>query len=247
MQIIPLLSALSGSLYLLTMTVIGIRLLVLAKRNRTRPELLLGLSVLLGGTLGATLEVAAGQVFPVPSTGAGSMMMLAKLLGGCGIALYNLFIWRVFRPDSRWAAGLYAVLTGISALAFVGFFMSGSFSTGLLDARWFWVELVGRYASPIWLIAESFRYWAQMRRRVKLDLADPLVANRFLLWGVSAVFAIVMLTTSIAPQASPGDQEFALVNLVILACSGVAASIPYWLAFFPPAAYRRFIMTSAAG
>lgn len=245
MHTIQLLTGLSGSLYLLTMTVVGIRLLILARRNRTRPELLLGCSVLLGGTLGATLEVVAGQVFPVPSQGAGTVMMIAKLLGGCGIALYNLFIWRVFRPDSRWAAGLYALLTGISILAFVGFFASGSFSTGLLDARWFWLELVGRYASPIWLIAESLRYWAQMRRRVKLELADPLVANRFLLWGVSAVFAIVMLTTSIAPQVRPGATDFATLNLVILAFAGVAASIPYWLAFFPPVAYRRYVMASA--
>lgn len=245
MQTIQLLTALSGSLYLLTMTVVGIRLLVLARRNRTRPELLLGCSVLLGGTLGATLEVVAGQAFPVPSTGAGTTMMLAKLLGGCGIALYNLFIWRVFRPEERWATVLFCGLTGVSILAFIGFYASGSFSTGVLDARWFWVELVGRYASPIWLIVESFRYWAQMRRRVKLELADPLVANRFLLWGVSAVFAIVMLTTSIAPQVDPGATYFATVNLVILACAGVAASIPYWLAFFPPVAYRRYIMASA--
>lgn len=245
MRTIQLLTMLSGSLYLLTMTVVGFRLMVLARRNRTRPELLLGVSILLGGTFGATLEVVAGQAFAVPSTGAGTTMMLAKLLGGGGIALYNLFIWRVFRPDSAWAAGLFFALTGISLLAFVGFLASGSFATGLLDPRWFWLELVGRYASPVWLIAESFRYWDQMKRRVRLGLADPLVANRFLLWGVSAVFAIVMLTTSIVPQVAPGEGVFASLNLVILACAGVAASIPYWLAFFPPDAYRRFITESA--
>ena len=35
------------------------------------------------------------------------------------------------------------------------------------------------------------------------------------------------------------------MSVVSFACAGVAASIPYWLAFFPPDAYRRFIAESA--
>ena len=37
------------------------------------------------------------------------------------------------------------------------------------------------------------------------------------------------------------------VNLTVLWISGIGASVPYWLAFFPPAAYRRRIRAAAEG
>lgn len=244
MQSLEILTAASGSLYLLTTTAVGVRLLVLAKRNGTLPELLLGLSLLLGGTLSAPLEVASGQVFAVPSPEAGATMAIAKLIGAVGIALYSYFIWRVFRPDSRIATASFWMLLGISTISIVGFAAAGSFGTGNLDFGWFCFELVGRIASPLWMIGESFAYWKRMRRRVRLDLADPVVSNRFLLWAIGASCALVMLGTSITPRVAPNNDAFLSLNLVILGIAGIASSVPYWLAFFPPSAYRRWVARS---
>ena len=241
MKILEILTALSGSLYLVTMTVVGVRLLMLAERTRRSPEALLGFALLLGGTLGASLEVAADAVFGIPSRGAGIVMAAGKSIAAVGIVLYNFFVWRVFRPNSRAAAGLFFALLAITLAAIAGFAASGSFATGLLDMRWFVLELIGRLACPLWMIAESFAYWLRMRKRVTLGLADPLVANRFLLWGIGASFGVLMLATSVTPRVAAGNELLMSLNLVVLGMAGIASSIPYWLAFFPPESYRRWV------
>ena len=37
----------------------------------------------------------------------------------------------------------------------------------------------------LWGGTESLRYWRLLRKRIALGLADPIVARRFLLWGVA--------------------------------------------------------------
>ena len=245
MRGLEILTMLGGSLYLVTMTAVAVRLLMLARRTRRSAELLLGLALLLGGTLGASLEVAAAEVVGTPSRSAGLLMAAGKTIGASGIILYDYFIWRVFRPTSRGAALLFGVLVVVSIAAIAGYAAAGSFATGQLDMRWFTVELIGRLACPLWMIVESFAYWARMRRRVALGLADALVANRFLLWGVGASFGVVMLATSVTPRVAAGNELLTSLNLVVLALAGIASSIPYWLAFFPPESYRRWVARPA--
>ena len=60
-----ILQSVAGTIYMATITTVGIRLIVLARRNRGLPELLVGLSMLAGGTLGASLEAVgmSGDVY----------------------------------------------------------------------------------------------------------------------------------------------------------------------------------------
>lgn len=242
-----LFQALSGTLYLITITVVGARLLFLAARNRSLPELMLGIALVAGGTLGATCEVVAAQAAePLGPARAGALLGFGKLCGFVGLNAYGLFIWRVFRAGEAWAAVLFFALVAISAAALVGFASRGAFATGAVPSDWFWIEFAGRIAGPIWLTFESARYYGQMRRRQQLGLADPLVTNRFLLWAIAAGCGVVMLLTSVPPLFIASDDPRMAVNIVVLGLSGVFASAPYWLAFFPPAAYVRRVRAAAA-
>ena len=81
-----------------------------------------------------------------------------------------------------------------------------------------------------------------MRRRMRLGLADPVVTNRFLLWGIgagaagvgSAVGGAVQWWTQLPPIELPW---------VMLSSSlhGLVAAMAMWLAFVPSAPYTRLI------
>jgi hypothetical protein len=49
-----------------------------------------------------------------------------------------------------------------------------------------------------------------MRRRVAIGLAEPLVANRFFLWGTSSLFSCAAIWTASVPYAVIDDLEVAL-------------------------------------
>jgi hypothetical protein len=242
------LQAIGGSIYMLTITVVGVRMLMLARRTHGMPELLLGLSLLLGGMFGASLEVFVMCSLPtLEPLLAGRLLLVAKLSGGLGITLHNLFIWKVFRPEDGWGALGFGLLTALLAVVLFGLQLSGSFATGVVTPHWFAIELVVRVAAPLWLSLEALRWWGLMRRRGRLGLGDPLLANRFLLYGLAALLGVAMMLTSIVGQtADPeGPATVANIALFLLFGSGMGASACYALAFFPPAAYReRFTATA---
>ena len=101
---------------------------------------------------------------------------------------------------------------------------------------------LARATALAWAFGESLRYRLMMRRRARLGLADPVVANRFLLWcmwtggllGANAVIVIFRFTVGDLEQASA-----ALHTAIVLCVTGLAlgGGLSLWLAFFPPPAY----------
>jgi len=97
-----------------------------------------------------------------------------------------------------------------------------------------------------WSGAESASYYARVRRRVALDLADPIVANRFLLWAVAG-FAAAALCSALLGFLLAGRVILRdPVALATVAASGAVSSAAWSLTFFPPARYRRFVRARAA-
>jgi hypothetical protein len=98
----------------------------------------------------------------------------------------------------------------------------------------------------LWGSAEALVYWRKMRRRLRLGLADPIVTNRFFLWGLGAgaaglgstIGTVAQLVTGLPPLETP---------LVTLSSSlhGLTAAVAMWLAFMPNQAYLRFIEARA--
>jgi hypothetical protein len=99
-------------------------------------------------------------------------------------------------------------------------------------------------------MVESYRYYALMRRRLAIGLVEPLVANRFLLWGTGALGTALATWTASIPFLLMGRPEVAVAWMpaiqVTTACFGVVTVAIYYLTFFPPAAYRRWVVGAAA-
>ncbi len=249
MDAITILQFPAGALYLFAVGVVGCRLLMLARRTRQVPERLLGLSLLLGGTLGGPLEGAAlaGREDFAPAI-VGGMLVTGKLFTMVAVALQCIFVWRVFRPSEAWAPWLFALIIALPIAAFGGSLAGGMASSGEIPFLWFWVEQIGRVGASCWLVADGARYHGMMRRRLALGLADPLVTNRFLLWTLAGVAAIVFMLTAVPPMfLDPHRHELLLiVDLFVFSVAGVAVSVLYLLAFLPPMAYRRFLVGAEA-
>lgn len=236
--------AIGGGSFLLVMTVLGFRLLFLAWRNRAIPELLLALAFLFGGSLGATVEAVASATAEQMEN-AGSLVAVGKVFGLVGMLTNCLFIWWVFRRHDGWAWGVVSGVMALQISGFVGHWLGGTFETAVQHPTWFWVELAGRLASPIWLGIEAFVYWQRMRRRVALGLADPVLCNRFALWALASAFGVVCLLTSVPPLFLEAGHPLLDLDMLLFGVFGVLTAASYWLAFFPPAAYRRWLVESA--
>ncbi len=235
--------AIGGGSFLLVSGILGIRLLALAYRNRALPELLLGISFLLGGTLGAIIEANAGIVAQQGGDG-GAMLGVGKAFGLVAMFTNSLFTYWVFRRGQlvgKCVIGLVVLLTGAG---YIGHFSSGAFSTGLVEPLWFWVEFGGRILSAAWLGLEAWLYFGAMQRRVALGMAEPIVANRFLLWTIASGTGVVFLCTSVPPMFLT-EGLLVEIDMYLFAAAGLATAGAYWLAFFPPNAYRKFVERSA--
>ncbi len=98
----------------------------------------------------------------------------------------------------------------------------------------------------LWGSAEALVYWRKMRRRLRLGLADPVVTNRFFLWGLgagaaglgTAIGMVAQLVTGLPPLQMPWITLSSSLH-------GLTAAVALWLAFVPNQAYLRFIEARA--
>jgi len=218
--------------------VVGVRLLMLARRTRQIPEAALGTAFLLLGAIGYPLTTLARRgVFSSDTvnaalTGSG---LLVQDIAGLAVVLATA---QTFRGGSRRARVAVAVAAVWFAASWLGQLVTSGF--GPLEANFAYAAgLAARTAAFGWASFEAFRAYGQGRKRLRLGLAEPLVVDRFLLFGLGmggvfaafVVFIIGRLTT-----ANPSAAVWVLAATGVL---GIAAAIPTWLAFVPPAAYRR--------
>jgi small-conductance mechanosensitive channel len=104
-------------------------------------------------------------------------------------------------------------------------------------------DYCGRLAMYSWASYETLRQYGLARRRVRIGLSEPLVANRFLLWGIGTLAALGIWLHSLWRELAQRSEvtEFYLVVTVL----GSTCALSIWLAFFPPRAYRQWFETSA--
>jgi hypothetical protein len=167
------------------------------------------------------------------------------------LALFS-FTQRAFRPAEGWARTLLRAASVVSVAALALLFVDGGVRRE--DAPSLLALNALRAGAFGWSFVEATLYWRQMRRRLALGLAEPLVTNRFLLWsiwtgGLALCFAFVLLLriagriTGVGAEAAPA--VFPLLQAVLGAsifCSAAAV----WLCFFPPARYRAWVASRAA-
>lgn len=221
--------------------VVGARLLLLARRTRQAPELSVGLSLFLLSAVSypASLAVLSGQVPLAPARGLSLLSVVAMSVGWAAVFV---FTWRTFRPGSAWAQRLSllgaALILGLGASNLVRVAAADDLAAlSRYGTATLVIQLLA-LAGYAWTAVEGLRYHALMRRRLALGLADPVVANRFLLWGLTGLFAFLTVSGSTFALLTGASYDRIWLRL-LTAVGGSGCAVCLYLAFLPPAAWLR--------
>jgi len=231
-------AVIAGIVYLIA----SVRLLRLSLRTRERPELMLsayfagaGLWYLIVNSpyylgfdsLSSQADIAANWIYII------------------GVFPYLFFIRRVFRPNAASASAL-VVLCGLCLV--VGA-TDATLKGGLvqsLDNPWFLVEWLGYSVPCVWMCSEATLSYSGARKRARIGLCDPVVANRYLLLAWFGCFQTLACLVGLYWAHDISDnQAISLFADALLGGTETASVAMLWLAFFPPAFYRDWITARA--
>jgi hypothetical protein len=91
-------------------------------------------------------------------------------------------------------------------------------------------------AGYLWTAAESFRCWRDYRRARGLD---PVIVERFRLWGTSAVAVVFWVAVAFIGEDAAWARG-------IGSAFGIVSSVALWFAFQPPEFYQRWLRSRVA-
>ena len=238
------------AIFALLLGTVGVRLLLLAARTRCFPELALGVGFLtaivaipLLGVSGFGRGTVADIRFP--------LLAIALFLLWVSLSAMSCFTWRAFRPTEAWAAGLAASLWALGAVIVVGVWhgaTTGDPTEFSLTAARPWVIGIRLplLLGLVWTGIEAFGQYGMARRRVALEIGDPVVANRFLLWGLVSVFTLLNNGFATLLQSQGRGPSNDPMGAMVLAFGGIVGGGLVYLVFMPPQAWIRFVRNRAA-
>jgi hypothetical protein len=239
---VQIIAAIGGLSFILASLVTGARLLLVARRTRELPELTLGLGLFLMGGLGYPLTLLGEFGTFMPDGVRAGFIAGNQLSGVIGLPLLVYFTARVFRPESNTARAT----VWLFVLAFIGLYVYRATTIGFAPLA------LGGQKAPLphsiltvaclgWSGIESLSYHLRLRKRVGLGLADPVLANRMLLWAVGMLCAMLLtgISTAFSTLGIAFNQTTAGILTIGIMGSTSAGSV--WFAFFPPDAYLKWI------
>lgn len=233
-----LFAAVGGLISVLVSWIVGLRLMLLARRTRQAPELLIGLGLFLLGGVWNPLVSVGRQAVGLPDAVRAALVFAGGVAAIGGMTSLALFTWRVFRPGTAWAKALTAAM----AAALAAVFAAQTFGAGWIafahhEAGWWrlatWIGVV----DYCWATEEALRQFRMLSRRQRLGLADPVVTDRMRLWSLALVTAVIASTTLAVCQSlgiAVGGSQVGLLTTVVVA---LVSAVCLWLAFLPPASY----------
>lgn len=238
-----ILAQIVGGAYALVTLAIGARLMLLSARTRQLPELLIGAALLLLAGLGYPLSAVAREVPDLAGSTRAVLGATGGLLAAIGLSANTGFTWVLFRRGVPWANALLASI-GLGAS---GLFVAQSVVGGWAGGELFWGWLPAWITVSFgWASLECGRYHLLLRRRLRLGLADPVVADRFLLYAAATGLAVLINLVGwvywwrdVEMITDPGGGVF-------LSVFASAASVLMMLAFFPPHAYLARVRARAS-
>jgi hypothetical protein len=239
-----------NGLFILAMCSAAVRCLLLWRRTRQAPELFVGIGFLSIAGLGYPLMAASG-VSGASAADVNLFVLAAGLVAvGAGVVSLQVFTWRAFRPDARWAWGIVAA-SGLVALA-VCWGGSRAIAQAPADlapvavSREWWLVLRGLFEVwYLWTAIEGLREWRQARKRMTLGLSDPLVVDRFFLWGAMGLFLSLNGAVASWLEWNGASPLHDLSAALTLALNGGVAGALIGLIFLPPQAYRDWVRRRA--
>jgi len=241
-----LLAAIAGLFTVLTAWFVGLRLVLLARRTRQAPELLIGLALLLSAGCWNPLVAVGRQATALSDPVRAVLVVVGAVCGIAGMSSLAVFNWLVYRPGAAWAPALSAAI----ALALVAAFALQSVGIG-------WVAYARTEQGP-WLLASwigvviylwaSFEAWRQYRMQVRrrvLGLAEPVVTDRMRLWAMTMGAALITSTFFAICQATGVPVAGTVLGLLLTAVVASFTATCMLLAFVPPAAYLARVRRAA--
>lgn len=236
-------------LYTVTSLVVGTRLLARARRSRGWPEFLMGLTYTAAPGLGYPLVITA-VLWPTREASL-TATVVGQILVIFGCSAFMIFNAKVFRPSAGWALSLAYV--GVSVIVAGGCAvilahvstadLALAVDRGRSGTAAMLTALGAGYA---WTAFEGIRYNRMLRKRIALGLAEPIVANRFLLWALAGIVATLWNTVSVYYLLSGANIGTHPVPLLATSLGGLFSAVLQVLIFMPPARYVRWIESDRA-
>jgi hypothetical protein len=223
---------------------IGVRLLRIGWSRGSVPELAVGIGFVTGGALGAALQVLAQTRELLPAVYAGATLAFSKLCVHVAVLAQGLFTWHVFRRESAWARRFFLASVALWAAISIGYALAGGIVDADYSGPWFWLEYAAQATVIAWSAFEPLHYAGKMRRRLRLGLADPVVADRFVLFGSAQCMGLVAL--AMGPAIHLVRDEDATRPLIgVAAALGTGGTLLIRLTFLPPAPYLAWVRRRA--
>jgi hypothetical protein len=229
---------------------VGVRLMRLALRSGGFAERMLGIACLTGPGLVAPCLVVVNAL-PEPEWAVRASAFVGQLGYATFCTVMVLFTWQCFRPEEAWArwlsrASIATVLLGASLG--VARALGLAEAVDLKDMNHLGYRLIGfaSLAVHTWTGLEAFAYYGRMRKRSRLGLADPVVMNRFLLWGLVGAAAMVASGAPLVVGLLGGDTYNDVPSRLAGAAATILGAVCLQLAFLPPRSYVAWLRARAA-
>ncbi len=153
------------------------------------------------------------------------------------------FTWLTFRSRSRVAVLFFWASAGAMGIGFLGSGTVDDWRGFRSDYIWIWLENFAQIGFYGWGCLEALLYYRDARKRAALGLADPVVANKFALWGIySGSYGVVQLLFIIALASPDGYTGLGSLD-IFLTLIGIMS---LWIAFFPPRFYQAWLRGSSS-
>ncbi|MCG8588867.1 MAG: hypothetical protein MJE66_06210 [Proteobacteria bacterium] len=229
--------------------VVGIKILLRARRTRGFAEFSLGLAFFLLGGIGVPLN-AAGRLLASLEV-AQVIAVFASTFSIAGIFLLFTFTAHVFYKGRRWAQFVLVFVAAMGIYYLVGHGIERLAVETREEAlavqfRWGPFTILGALFAFAWAGAAAFAHWLKLRKRVAFGLADPVVVNRLLLWSLCGLISVAMTVTAGVLIYAGGPVARDLIQPITTSIGGLADSIIMLLAFTPPKAYTDAVRRRAA-
>jgi hypothetical protein len=237
-------AAIGGGAFVLGSLIVGGRLLWLARRTRQVPEALIGLSLFLLGGVGYPLHALWQGLDALPGLQV-TMSVVHGLLQLVGQSAQVFFAWLVFRRQDAWAAGICAVYSAALVLLFLWQTLAPGWSVFVREGTGPWNLLMYPILFSLgWMTYEPLAYYAKLRKRMALGLADPVTTDRLRLWGLASLCALLTTLLSFALKKAGVAMTIEVTGLFVGPLGVLSAGL-MWLAFIPPRRYLDWVLARA--
>jgi hypothetical protein len=234
--------AIAGVIFL----VLGVRLYRLSRRSVQLSDSYIGLALLTWALGYALYDIPYAFAEPdelIPPLFSFSSMLAFNL----GNVFLAMFTQELFRKHDHWAGWLVVAIAVCLLLGAAGAVWSGDWEqVDPLENFGYWLQTLANLVPAAWLGFEGLSHFFNTRRRLVLGFLEPFPCHRIFLLGLaSALWAALEIVIVI--------QDFIYINVgdwsgVLGVANGLLEIVPIvilWLAFFPPARYRRWVEVKA--